>query len=194
MGRPSRIPDLFDECHKIEMKDLIQWGYLKPGQTKSGTITWSRNCNKTGCIDIWVSTHSENYNLTLSYHYGGKHVLYKVEMTSVPSNLGRGQVWYFLCPETGKRCRKLYRLGPKFLHREAYTGALYDTQTYSQKNRALFKIYNKDFISDEVFEELYSKHFKTHYAGKPTKRLEKLRKKIEEAEGSPVTYEELLKM
>ena len=115
-------------------------------------------------------------------------------MTSNPLNLGKGQVWYFLCPVTGKRCKKIYRIGPKFLHREAYNGAFYVSQTYSQKNRALVKIYDKHFTSDKVFEQLYSKHFKTHYAGKPTKRLEKLRKKIEEAEGSPVTFEELLIM
>ena len=42
----------------------------------------------------------------------------------VPSNLEEGIVWYFLCPETGKRCGKLYLQGTRFLHREAAKGAM----------------------------------------------------------------------
>lgn len=181
MGRHSSFPDLLDECHTIDIGKLGRWGYLKPNQVKGGTLTWSRNGHRTGCIDIWVSTYPGECNLTLSYRYQEKLVAYRVQMTSVPSNLQRGQVWYFLCPVTGKRCRKLYRIGSKFLHREAFDGLLYESQTYSHKNRALLKLYGKMFGSEKAYDQIYSKHFKTHYAGKPTKRYQKLLRQIEES-------------
>lgn len=187
MGRYSSIPDLFDECHTIDLSSLKSWGYLKPRQTLNGTIRWSRNGFQTGYIDIGVNTLSENYHLTLSYNYRNKPVLYRVNLVSVPSNLGKGKVYYFLCPLTGKRCRKLFRMGAKFLHREAHPFAMYETQTYSPKNRHLVRQLDKKLCSEKAFEQMHSKHFKTHYAGKPTKRYKKLLQKIEEARGISIT-------
>lgn len=195
MGRYSSVPDLFDECQTIDIGRLSQWGYLQPGQNKSGSITWSRNGNKTGCIDIGVNTLSEDcYSLTLSYNYMDKPVLYMVPLVSVPSNLGKGKVWYFVCPLIEKRCRKLYRLGAKFLHRDAHPFALYESQTYSHKNRALLRLYDKKFGSDKAYDQIYSKHFKTHYAGRLTKRYQRLLKKIEESKSVSFSIEELMLM
>ena len=42
----------------------------------------------------------------------------------------------------------------------------------------LFKIFEKVYLSDEVYSERYKKYFKTHYNGKPTKRYLKLENKI----------------
>jgi len=51
------------------------------------------------------------------------------------------------------------------------------------------------FIKDEVYDELYSKHFKTHYNGKETKRYKKIMDKIERAENFPLgTLQKLLLM
>jgi len=33
--------------------------------------------------------------------------------------------------------------------------------------------------SDKLYEELYSKHFKSHYAGKPTKRYKQILNELE---------------
>ena len=103
-------------------------------------------------------------------------------MVSIPSNLGKGHVWYFLCPLTGKRCRNLYLVGERFLHREAFTGCLYEKQTYSSSRRSLNKLFEKAFGAETLYAQLYKNHFKTHYAGKPTKRYERLMKKIRETE------------
>ena len=43
-------------------------------------------------------------------------------------------------------------------------------------------------------EQLYSKNFRTHYAGKPTKRYLKLMQKIEESERFTYREKELLLM
>jgi len=47
---------------------------------------------------------------------------YLFHFTAIPSNLGKGEVWYFVCPCTRKKCRILYLWGNStvFAHRSAY--------------------------------------------------------------------------
>jgi len=143
----------------------------------SGTLTWSSNGEKTASISITVSTNKKPY-IELDYKYNDEPRKYKVSFVSIPSNLGKGKVWYFLCPKTHKRCRKLYSIGGYFLHRETFKGCMYDSQTKSKRWRQMDRVYGSYFELDNLYEELYSKHFKTHYNGKPTKRYLKLLKQI----------------
>ena len=143
----------------------------------SGTLTWSSNGEKTASISITVSTNERPY-IELDYKYNDEPRKYKVWLVTIPSNLGKGKVWYFLCPQTHKRCRKLYSIGGYFLHREAFKGCRYDSQTKSKRWSEMDRVYGSYFELDNLYEELYSKHFKTHYNGKPTKRYLKLLKQI----------------
>ncbi len=175
-------PTLYDEAMQIYISKLKEWGYLVPGQQKSGTITWSRNGHKRGWISINVNMEKFTPYLQLDYNYGKEPRSYKVPLVCIPSNLGKGKVWYFRCPATEKRCRKLYSIGGYFLHREAFNGCMYDTQTQSKKYRQLSKTYGKVFECERLYEELHQKYFKTHYAGKPTKRYLQILEKIQQAE------------
>ncbi len=178
MPKPYTFPRLFDEVKTIDLSDLKKWKYLKPNIKKSGVITWSRNGVKTSSINITSdTTNLDNQFVTLSYNYEDKPIKYNVSLVSVASNLGKGDVLYFLCPHTGKRCRKLYFYNGYFLHREAGSG-LYECQTYSKKNRELIKIL---FEKEEAEKELYKPYFKRYYNGRPTKRFKKLVDKIENA-------------
>jgi hypothetical protein len=163
--------------------------YLNPSQWKSGTITWSRgegeNKQVTAQINISVSTHSESPYLELNYNYRGKPVTYRVQLVSVPSNLRKGKIWFFICPNTGKRCRKLYCAGERFLHREAFRGCMYEKQTQSKKYRQLDKTLGAYFKSDNLYSELYKKNFKKSYAGKPTKKYLRIMEQIQKAESIP---------
>ncbi len=103
----------------------------------------------------------------------------------MPSNLGKGLIWYFLCPQTNRRCRKLYSIGGYFLHREAFNGCMYETQTQSKKYRQLDKTLGAYFEIDNLYEELYKKNFKKTYAGKPTKRYLRIMEQIQKAESIP---------
>lgn len=182
MPRQSTLPTLYDDCKTISMSSLKKWGYIKPGEWKSGEITWSRIGVKTGCIGFTTDMFSENPHLELKYLSNDIPVNYQVSIVSVPSNLGKGVVWYFLCPVTRKRCRKLYLVGGKFLHREAFRGCFYEKQTYSRNNRGLCKKFEIIFGSDKAYEQIYGKYFKQQYAGKPTKKFLKLWKDIKKAE------------
>jgi hypothetical protein len=186
MPRQSTLPTLYDECKTISISSLKKWGYLKPGEWKSGEITWSRNGVKTGRIGFTTDMFSESPHLELNYIYGDIPVNYKVPIVSIPSNMGKGSIWYFVCPVTGKRCRKLYSIGGKFLHREAFRGCFYEKQTYSHNNRSLCKKFEIFFGQDNAYEQMCSKYFKKYYAGKHTKRYMKLFKIIRKAKSISV--------
>lgn len=83
----------------------------------------------------------------------------------------------------------MYLIGGYFLHREAFHGCMYETQTYTKKWRNIERIYGAYFDQDKYFSEINSKHFKKYYNGKPTKRYLKLLSKIKQVEN--VDYREI---
>ena len=192
MPKPHTFPTLYNEALQISISKLKEWEYLNPEQIKSGTITWSRNGSQTNSISIKVNTHSEQPYIELDYKYRDEPRNYKVRLVSLPSNLGKGLIWYFLCPHTNKRCRKLYSIGGYFLHREAFNGCMYKTQTQSKKYRQLDKTLGVYFKSDNLYSELYKKNFKKTYAGKPTKRYLRIMEQIQKAESVP--YHEIKRL
>lgn len=184
MPKPHTFPTLYDEVKTISISFLTKQGYLKPNQWQSGTITWSRNGNKTGSISIEVNTQAESSYLELDYKCNETPINYRVQLISALSNLGKGFVWYFVCPHTGKRCRKLYLDNTYFYHRSAFRG-MYESQTQSKKYRELEKTLGVYFRADKIYEQIYKKHFKRQYAGKPTKKYLKLTRQIQRAESIP---------
>ena len=185
MPKPHTFPTLYNEALQIHISKLKGWGYLDPEQIKSGTLNWSSNGNPTGSISIKVNTHRKQLYIELDYKYKDEPRNYKVYLTSTPSNLNKGEIWYFICPQTKKRCRKLYLIGGYFLHREAFNGCMYETQTQSKTYRQLDKTLGAYFKSDNLYNELYKKNFKKAYAGKPTKRYLRIMEQIQKAESIP---------
>lgn len=185
MAKIPTFPPLYNEALQIDISKLKGWGYLNTEQIKNGTLNWSKDGNTTGSISIIVNTISENPYIKLDYQYRGEHRNYKVRLVSIPSNLGKGLIWYFLCPETKKRCRKLYSIGGYFLHREAFKGCMYECQTHSKKYRELDKNLGAYFNIDELYTQLHQKHFKKTYAGKPTKKYLRIMEQIQKAESIP---------
>ena len=173
---PTR-PTLFDEVLQISISKLKEWKYLKPNQIMSGVINWNRNGNKMGSISIVVNTGDAPF-VELTYSYNKEPINYKIALVSLPSNLNNGKVWYFLCPKTGKRCRVLYQVGGYFLHREAFNGCMYESQTKSKSGRVSDRLIKNYFGSGAPYEQLKKKYFKRTYAGKSTKRYIKLMKEI----------------
>jgi hypothetical protein len=168
---------------------LTKHGYLKPNQLKAGLVHWRRNGENIGSISIKVCTYNENPFIEFDYKYNQQSVKYRVQLVSALSNLGKGFVWYFVCPSTGKRCRKLYLADTYFYHRSAFTSCMYEKQTQSKKSRYLDKTLGVYFETDQLYEQLYKKNFKKSYAGKPTKKYLKLTQQIQRAER--ITYSEI---
>lgn len=174
MAKPGTYPNLYNEVIQLNISNLKSWGYIEPKQTKSGTIKWSFEGNHTASISILVNTKSENPYIELDFKYKGIPRKYKVYLISTQSNINKGDIWYFICPQTKKRCRKLYLIDGYFLHREAFKSSMYESQTKSKKNRQIDKVFEVYFKSDNLYSELYKKNFKKTYAGKPTKKFSKI--------------------
>ena len=127
MPKPHTFPTLYNDALQLSVTKLKEWEYLNPEQLKNGTITWSSNGNQTGRISITVNTKRETPYIKLDYQYNDEPRNYEVRLISLRSNLGKGLIWYFLCPTTNKRCRKLYSIGGYFFHREAFKGCMYES-------------------------------------------------------------------
>jgi hypothetical protein len=188
MARNPTYPRTIDSIHYVSITNLKKWDYLLPNQVISGSIKWSNNGRKTGGINIEVDTIE--MTIRLYYTYGGtENIDYKVKLVTVPSNIGNGEIIYFLCPHTGKRCRKLYCIGKEFLHRTAYKGVMYESQILSKDARALEQMFKPYFQSDKLYEQTYQKHFKKYYNGKMTKRYKRIVDQLKRADN--VTHEDL---
>lgn len=133
MPKQYTFPSLFDDALQIHISKLKNWGYLDVNKIKEGAIKWSRNGNKRGSISIKVNTMSQQPFVELDYKHNEEPYRYKVYLVSVPSNLEKGVIWCFLCPQTNKRCRNLYLINGRFLHREAFKISMYESQTQSKK-------------------------------------------------------------
>lgn len=185
MPKPHTFPTLYDEVKTVSISFLTKHGYLKPNQWKAGSVNWSRNGENLGSISIRVCTYSEKPYIEFDYQCNQQPIKYKAQLVSAPSNLGKGVVWYFVCPKTGVRCRKLYLADTYFYHRSAFRGCMYEKQTQSKKSRYFDKTLGVYFKSENLYSELYKKHFKKTYAGKPTKRYLRIMEQIQKAESIP---------
>ena len=193
MPKFPTFPTLFNEVLQISISNLKELGYLDPCQRRSGTFAWNSNGREIGSIGITADMTSAIPNIELDYKYRDQSRNYRINIIAVPSNIGKGKIYYFQCPQTGKRCRKLYSIGGYFLHRDAFRGCYYESQTRSRKMRMVDKVYGSYFKQDKLYEELYKPYFKPYYAGKPTKRYIRINKKLEEAERiSAEDFERLL--
>ncbi len=182
MPKPHTFPTLYDEVLQLNITRLKKWGYLDDNQVKTGTITWSRNGSKTGSISIKVNTLYHTPQIELNYSFRDEPRRYKLDLVSLPSNLGKGEIWYFLCPHTGKRCRILYSVDGYFFHRSAFKGVMYEKQTFSKKWRQIECVFGAYFDCEKYYRQIHAKHFTKYYKGKPTKKYLKLMAKIEEAD------------
>lgn len=170
---------LFDDFLQLNTSDLKKWGYFNKDEVNKGIISWCKRDEITASINI--ESFSDQF-VKLNYLHKEREVSLRVFLTHLPSNLGKGSVYYFLCPKTNKKCRKLYLINGEFVHREAFKGILYESQTYSKKMR-IFKNEFEDYYKlDYYYSELHQKHFKHFYNGAETKRYKKLLKSIESGE------------
>jgi hypothetical protein len=186
MPRYSDFPTTFDNVLQLSITKLKEWGYLKPGQTNSGTVNWSSQGNPTGSVSILVTTEIETATIIFDYRYCGEPRRYSINIVSTPSNLNKGHIWYFLCPKTNKRCRKLYSLAGYFLHREAFSRCYYESQIQSKYYRELGKSVAPEFELDHLYSEIFKKHFKRLYKGQRTHKYLRLLKLIQKFERRPL--------
>lgn len=177
MSRPSTSATHIKAVPRIELSYLLKKKYLVKGTITEGSLSWT----PSGCSMRVLSkyTHKEAYirlvyTLTTAYE-GTKHEYdYKIHITFVDSNLGKGKVPYFVCPVSGKKCRILYRAYGyhKWKSRNAYQNYLYyPTQLRCSNDYHTTRFHRlNDFLT--VWGRRKGK--KDYYNGKPTKARKRL--------------------
>jgi hypothetical protein len=103
-------------------------------------------------------------------------IFYVIPLIAIPTNIGGGKRWYFLCPKTKKRCFKLIlpRGEIYFLHRTAFPHILYRKQQFSRKGWAIQRLWELLFEESKLNEEIHEPYRKKHYRGKPTPLMRKI--------------------
>lgn len=175
MPKTPSFPTCLDEVNQISISSLKSLGYLRPDEVVSGSFGWTRNGKSLGSIAVEVSL-PDSY-IELEYGFNGKPISYRVMLESIPAHFG-GNNWYFICPVTGKRCRKLYGIGEYFLSRFAFPSAMYTKQTKSKGSRDILRLFELVKTSSEFLSKPY---VRTMYKGKLTKRYRRLLERQEKA-------------
>ncbi len=161
----ERSGEAFDNPDHVQIViHNYRWRYRR-----SGSIAWGRSDKESASISVTVDLSISVPYLELKYSYFDQPTQYRVKLVNVPSNLGRGRVWYFVCPRTSKRCRILYGIDGYFLHREAFQGVIYASQTWSKQARNMARMV--DVVCGDRPKRRY-------YAGKPTKSYQRWSKKL----------------
>lgn len=107
--------------------------------------------------------------LTMNFDYRGKREVQFISIVFVTSNLGNGKAWYFECPVSGKRCRKLVLVKGKFMHQSCIANAYYKQQTESVPKRTSMKWIRRYQEYQSLLKRQMSPYYKPTYAGNSTR-------------------------
>ena len=92
-------------CKRIELSYLKEHKMLVKGEIVSSILSWTDESR----INLTVYYTDTDKYLQLDYTIDNNlKKSYQVQFIEKPSNLGKGQVIYIVCPFSGGLCRKLY--------------------------------------------------------------------------------------
>lgn len=173
-GRGNSSAITTGEALKISIDFLIKKKALVVGKEIKSQIDFTNGASLslTGHLVKW------NEYLILEYKKGELLLNYKVFIEEKESNLGKGLQYYFLCPQTGIRCKILYMAygSDVFKSRGAYAKRLYYlTQLSSKELRTVTRF----FHVEKKVDNMYSKRRTHTYKGKETKRHKRICKLLD---------------
>lgn len=178
------------EVTRISISNLIKRGLIKKDSNIKSRLSWTDGSS----IGFESYYHGEIRYINLSYrvtrHDTGK--VYDMEcricLTTIPSNLGKGEVMYFLCPYTGNMARILYQCygSNDFRSRKTYWDFHHLRIYYSsQLSSKLSYLNDRYWAYARMLEAIKERRMKSHYQGKQTRLL----KKIERLEDLQAYYD-----
>ena len=185
MGRWSTGALTTSEVLRIELSYLLKTGTIKKSCEILSALSWTSGANIR--IETSYNTKAGNYIrliYTTTDSEGNKadHD-YIIGLITVPSNIGKGEVLYFRCPESGKNCRILYKAygSPIWKSKAAYKNRIYyQSQLSSKMNHSNDRYWE---LKREIEKMEKSRRKQFTYKGKPTKfalRLEQLEHLMQE--------------
>jgi len=172
MGRHSTGITTINEVFRIDISYLRRNGGIVPGKCINGSLGWSNG--ESVLFESNLEDKSPNINLS----YEGTEKDCRIHLATVPSNLQKGEIYYFICPVNLSLCRKLYKCTKSELwqSRTAFENRLYYSYQLSSKYN-----YSNDryWAVEKQLKELYPQVVKSHYRGHIT-RLQQRIKRLED--------------
>ena len=182
MGRPYTGADYTTSAYQLRVGDLRRGGVIRKGRTVRATITWADGGPTLNIESSWTgAAPSLSLEFRLREANGSVETwTQRIELQTAPSPL-QGELLYFICPRSGKTCRKLYRAyhSHGFYHRTAFSYRLY----YPQQASSTYKRADRQLLAAErKLEKLQAKRRTSTYLGQPTRRAVRIAQLQEEAE------------
>jgi len=178
MGRYSTGAQKTNRSIRLEMSNLLKSKIISKGKTTRGSMGWNCGSNMGYLCSFndhaaWIELSYIHTHRTTGEETDYK---YKIYCERKPSNLGKGEVLYFICPISGLSCRKLYiAYGyPKFKARQAYKNRIYYPDQLSSK---LDRPNDRYWRLKRELDAKDLKHHKEIYNGNVTKSEIRLMKK-----------------
>lgn len=164
-GRGNGTAITVGEAVKLNINQMVKDKLIRFGATITYTTKWTNGAS----IKVKTVYNETEKHIVLMYNYNKKPLEYDIKLAEVKSNLGKGVVLYFICPETQQRCRILYCCygSEIFKSRTAYRNRIYYFDQVISKAFLTPTRYNK---VDKVINDLYQKRATKLYKGKETKR------------------------
>lgn len=167
------------DLRSISLSVLLKKGYLKKDTVSTVQVTWSHNGNKTGAIEMVISTLDTEYKspyIELNYKvqsssYGTwKKINYEIEMLGLLCRFG-GKKWFFICGFNGCQniVRSIYKDDLYFICRHC-ARLSYESCNQSKKYRGGYFKLLSDYLNLEDYPFSFKRKF---YKGKPTKNYTK---------------------
>ena len=124
MSYPGGWRPHIESALSLDLRRMFELGALRVGSNTAGPWCWTRDGETVSSIRYRATLGDESGSLTLDYSTGTdeerKQITCTLRLVSLPRHYG-GRIWYFVCPYTGRRARKLYKWAPIdwFCHRTA---------------------------------------------------------------------------
>lgn len=171
MPKPNTGAVTNRQTQRIEISHLLKNEYLKKDCIISGLLTWN---NESSVSIRSVYTDAEKYihlEYTSTIHSTGIKTAYdyKIQLIEKKSNLGKGKVLFFRCPQNGKLCRILYSCYGSgiFKSRTAFKKRIYyGLQLSSKAQKGANRL---EELENRI--ETFKKPVKSHYKGKETRTI-----------------------
>ena len=147
------------------------------GKTVRATITWPDGGPTLDMESTWTDREQ---SLSISFRLGEESWTQRIALQTFPSPL-QGELLYFICPRSGKRCRTLYRAyhSHGFYSRTAFSYRLYYP---AQASSRMDKPGRQLQAVERRLAKLQAMRSTATYQGKPTKRAQRIAQLEEEAE------------
>lgn len=178
MGRNTTGCTYTSDALRLELSQLIKGGLIQQGKKIEGTISWT-NGSKVSIKACYTASESYielNYVLYNRETNTSNKQSYRVYLTAVKSNLGQGEVLYFICPVSRKRCRILYKSHSsiQFQHRATHQQSVY----YPSQCHSKYNYWNERYWqTQKELEQLEESSYRRTYKGKPTRKYLAIQKK-----------------